>query len=209
MNPKLEAALQKAKYESLPKLVVDKAIAKWAGMSEGGEMQEIFYECYGPGGSALYIKILTDNANRAAANMRILLGKSGYALATPWSVGRQFQEKWVILIDGIEKNYKEKGREKMDVLPFVQETLELFAIDLAIEDIDFDEWVCVITTSKEDFLDVKNTLEKQSYHINDADLKWLADNTISLSDGETEKFDKLIDLLEEDEDVDNVYHNVE
>jgi len=67
----------------------------------------------------------------------------------------------------------------------------------------------VITTSKEDFLDVKNTLEKQSYHINDADLKWLADNTISLSDGETEKFDKLIDLLEEDEDVDNVYHNVE
>lgn len=209
MNPNLAAALEKARYNSLPKHVVDKAILKGAGWGEGEALHEIFYEAYGPSWSALYIKCLTDNTNRSATNVRTIVNRMWGRIGEPNSVSWQFQEKWVIIIDGFEHKKIDKGRPMSDILPFDTEKLEESLLALPIEDIDYEDQLCVVTTSKDNFNTVLHEIEKASYHVDDADLQFLADNTVTLEWVDEEKFEKLVEMLEDDEDVDSVYHNVE
>lgn len=209
MNPNLAAALEKARYNSLPKHVVDKAILKGAWGGEWEALHEIFYEAYGPAWSALYIKCLTDNTNRSATNVRTIVNRMWGRIGEPNSVSRQFQEKGVIMIDGFEHKKIDKGRPISDVIPFDSNKLEALLLELPVEDIDYEDQVCIVTTTKDNFKDVVTKIQEASYHIDDADLQFLADNTVSLEEVDEEKFENLVEMLEDDEDVDSVYHNVE
>ncbi len=211
MNPQLELMLQKAKYHNLPKDVVDKAIKKGSGQLKSEDLHEIIYEGYGPGGVALVIKALTDNVNRTAPNVKTILGKRWGALGEPGSVIWQFNENGVIVVNGTYEMVNEKGNMVKKITPLDQDTFEEYALELDILDIEFEgEWeekVAIITTSKDAFSETKIQLENEKYNLTDAELHYIAENTLALSDEDSQKLAELVADLEEDEDVDNVYHN--
>ncbi len=208
MNPQLDLVLQKARYHSLPRDVIDKALKKWAGKLEGEELQEIMYEAYGPAGSALYIKAITSNTNRSAASIRAIITRMNGTMAEPGAVSWQFDQKGVIVIDGKVKKEIVKGNEVKSVIPYALDLLEEDLLNLDIEDFQESEGKCRIITSFEAFINVKKELEKKEYSIADADLQYLPQNELTLSDEDMQKFEEFYDALEEDEDVDSIYHNV-
>lgn len=209
MNPALEMVLQKARYHSLPKDVVEHAIKKGAGKLEWQELVQVMYEWYGPAGSAMYIKCITANTNRSAANIRSILAKLGGTIAEPGAVSWQFDEKWVIMIDGTLLVEMKKGNEVKEVVPYELETLENDLLNLDIEDFQEDDWMCRVVTTREHFVHVRKQIEELGYSITDADMQYLPQNTISLSDENHASFETILEWLEADEDVDSVYHNVE
>lgn len=212
MNPALQQALQKAKYNSLPKEVVDKAIKKWSWLGQdAADFQEIIYEWYWPGGVAFLIKTSTDNTNRTSGTVRLLLQKAGWSIAKPGAVARQFAQKGVIEVDGMVQKTIDKGRKIETTVWYDSEELELAAMELDVEEIDYleEEHKTEIITSKEAFLDVCAWLEQDNYHICKAELEYLADNTITVDDEILGKCEKLVEVLEEDDDVDAVYINIE
>lgn len=208
MNPALDLMLQKARYYSLPKDVIDKALKKWAGKTEWQELQEVTYEAYGPAGSALYIKCITSNTNRAASNVRAIIGKMWGTWAEPGAVAWQFGQKWVILINGKLKTETVKGNEVKTVIPYDKNTLEEDLLNLDIEDFQEEAGQCRVVTSFEAFTNVKKALDDASYSITDADIQYLPQNEITLSDEDMKAFEDMYNALEEDEDVDSIYHNV-
>ncbi len=207
MNPALEQALQKAKYNSLPKEVIEKAIKKWSWQIDSANYEESLYEWYWPWGTAFLVKALTDNRNRTNANLKIIFQKWWWNIAEIWAVSRQFQEKWVIVIDWLSKKEIVKWNEIETVLPFDQEELEMEAIDLDAENIEFDEDFCVVTTWREDFLTILKEIEKK-YHIKEADLQYIADNVLDVNEEITAKIERLVDMLEDDDDIDDVWVNI-
>ena len=208
MNPSLEMVLEKARYHGLPRDVIDRAILKGSGQLEGEEMKEITYEGYGPNGSAFLIKTITSNTNRTSSNIRTILTKSGGAMAEIGAVAWQFQEKGLIVIDGISIKYEDKGREMEKVEPFDTENLELELMELAISDLSVEDGVAEVYTEKADFIWVRKSISELGYHVSEADLHFFADTTVSLNGEDLEIFSKISDSLEEDDDVDHVYHNV-
>ena len=221
LNPALEQALVKARQAGLPKHVIQKAIDKGSWKVAGEELVEMFYEWYGTAGVALYIKCITSNTNRSASNVKSTLVKYGGSMGAPGSVSWQFTEKGEMYITWKVQTEKNKWKEITNILPLneaMQEELEMTILDTSAEDYEFIqsdendevEWnkmIARILTSKEDFVDVVKYLESKSWKIEDADLAFLADNTINLNDEQTEKLQKMIDALEEIEDVDTVRHN--
>ena len=208
MNPALEMVLEKARYNWLPRDVIDRAILKWSWQLEWEDMKEINYEWYGPNGSAFLIKTITSNTNRTNSDIKTILTKWGGAMAEMWAVAWQFQEKWLIVIDGIAEKYEDKWRELERVLPFDAEEVEMAMMDLAITDVSVEDGVAEVYTTKTDFLTVKKQVSELWYHITEADLHYFADNTISLEGHDLEVFSNLLDALNENDDVDHVYHNV-
>lgn len=208
MNPALDMILQKARYNSLPREVIDKAIKKWAGKLEGQELQEVNYEAYGPAGSALYIKAITSNTNRSASNIRAIVARMGGNMAEPGAVSRQFDQKWVIIINGKLQNETVKGNNVTSTIPYELNQLEEDILALDIEDFQEEAGQCRIVTSFEAFTGVKKALDAKWYSIADADLQYLPQNEITLGDDDLKNFEQLYDALEEDEDVDSIYHNV-
>ncbi|MDD2537447.1 MAG: YebC/PmpR family DNA-binding transcriptional regulator [Candidatus Absconditabacteria bacterium] len=209
MNPSLEMILDKARYYGLPRDVIDRAILKGSGQLEGEEMKEITYEGYGPNGSAVLIKTITSNTNRTSSNIRTLLTKAGGAMAEIGSVAWQFQDKGFIVIDGKAIKYEDKGREMEKVEPFDAEELEMELLELPITDLSIEDGVAEVYTSKTDFIEVRKQVVGLGYHITESDLHYFADNMVTLSSEDLEIFQKIVDGLEEDDDVDAVYHNVE
>jgi YebC/PmpR family DNA-binding regulatory protein len=208
MNPSLAAALDKARYNSLPKEVIQKAIAKWSGSSESANMVELFYEWYWPGWAALYIKCLTDNTNRTASNVRSNLGKLGWNIWEPGSVSRQFVEQWFVYISWLANRKIVKWNEVEEVTAFDIDQLEEDLMDMSIEDYQIDEWICRVITSKANFLTVKKQIEDLWYKIDDADLKFESTSPAEISEEDMNKLERIIEVLEEDDDVDTVYNNV-
>jgi len=212
LNPALEAALEKARYYSVPKDVIERAIKKWTWQLEWEQLEQVFYEGYAPWGVALYIKCITSNKNRTWANVRTILNKNGGSLWEPGSVSWQFKEKWVIYVSWKIEKYKEKWKEVEKIIPIDFENFEehLLELDLDIEDVDFDEEnkIVKIVTPKESFADVKKTLENENYKIEEAGIEFVAENLIEVDDQTAERVQKLIEALEEDDDVDTVYHNM-
>lgn len=209
MNPALEMILDKARYYGLPREVIDKAILKWSGQLEGEHLEEIMYEWYGPAGTALLIKTITSNTNRSAANVKTLLGKHGGTLGLPNSVARQFKETGIIILDGITHSEQKGGKTIDSVLPRDQGKLEEDLLNLPIEDFSEEDGKVVVQTTLVNFIQVKKDIEKLGYHITEADLQYIADNMVKLNTEDMERFTKLLDAIEGDEDVDNVWHNVE
>ena len=208
MNPALELALSKAKQYNLPREVVEKAILKWSGQLEGENLEEIFYEWYGPEWVALLIKALTPNTNRSAMSIKWIMQKHGWTMGAIGSVAWQFKEQGVIVIDGISETIQDKWKTVERVLPLNKDELEERAMELPIADIEIDENTVVIYVDKKDFAIVQNALEKFHYHMIESDIQFIPENTVKLNEEATNKLYTLLDALDDDEDVDHVWHNL-
>ncbi len=206
LNPALDAAIKKWKQVGLSKDAIEKAVNKWAGNDTGEKLVEIFYEGYGPSGVALYIKCITPNTNRSGANVRALLAKYGGNMGDPGSVGRQFAEKGEIFVSGKILMEKIKGKDVETILPLDDE-FELAIMDTDAEDYQIDDWIARILTSRDDFMKTVTALEDWWRKIMQSDLSYIPENTIALDEKGEEKLLNIIDILEDDEDVDTIWHN--
>ena len=114
----------------------------------------------------------------------------------------------LIVIDWISEKYEDKGRQLEKVTPFNDEEVEMAMMDLSITDVSVEDWVAEVYTTKTDFLTVRKQIEELWYHITEADLHYFADNTVTLEGHDLEVFNHLLDNLNDNDDVDHVYHNV-
>jgi len=193
-NPRLRTVILKAKASNMPKDNIDRAIKKGTGELEGVSYEEILYEAYGPGGVAMLIEILTDNKNRAAAEIRNLLNKGGGSLGAAGSVAYLFKRKGLVTYDA--SKYKED-----DILAV--------ALEAGAEDVSSDGDNVEVTTSPEDFENVVKALEAAGFEHSMAEIARVADTNVTLDNDKTQKALKLVDNLEEHEDVQNVATNLE
>jgi len=208
LNPALASALAKAKSYNVPKDIVERAIKKGSWQLEWQKLEEVIYEGYGPWGTALLIKAVTDNKNRTNANVRAILNKFWGSLGAPGSVAWQFDEKWMIIIDGKVAKKVEKGKEIEEVVPINPEAIEEEILNFDIEDFELDEdGILTVITSKENFANVAKELENSGFHIREYELEYVPQSKVNLTQDNEQKLIKLIDALEEDDDIDRVYHN--
>ncbi len=205
-NPWLALAISKAKSAWVPKQVIEKAIAKGSGNLQWESLEEVFYECYWPAGVALYVKCITSNKNRSASNVRAIVTKFWWNMWQAWSVAWQFSQKWVIYVTWKIKLRKDKWKEIKEILP-LWENFEDFLFDLDIEDFEINEFWARILVWKENLSKITKIIGEKWYEIESSEIEYIPTNTIKLSDDDENKLQKLIDTLEEDDDVDSVYHN--
>lgn len=194
-NSKLRDCIAKAKAANMPMDTITKAIKKGSGDMEGVTYEELMYEGYGPAGVAMLVNVLTDNKNRSASDVRCLFDRNGGNLGANGCVSWMFQRKGQIVI---------QRQEGMDEDELMMKVLELGAEDFAAE-----EEVFVITTSQEDFSSVREALEKENFEFESAELTMIPDNTVSLSMEDAERVQKLVDKMEDNDDVQDVWHNAE
>jgi len=192
-NPRLRTAVLKAKAANMPKDNIDRAIKKGTGELEGVNYEELTYEAYAGGGVALLIEVLTDNKNRAAADVRNILTRAGGQLATSGSVSRLFKRQGIINLDG--EKYTED--QVMEV-----------ALEGGAEDITLSGGIIEVTTSPEDFEAVMNALNGKNFETLSAEISMVPEADVSLDNDGTAKVLRLIDKLEENDDVQNVYSNI-
>jgi len=192
-NPKLRSAIIKARGANMPKDNIDRAIKKGTGELEGVNYEELTYEAYAPGGVALLIEVLTDNKNRAAAEVRSVLTKAGGQLATSGAVSRLFKRQGVITMDG--EKYTED--EVMEV-----------ALESGAEDIVALDGIIEVNTAPEDFEAVVNALQGKEFETMSAEISMVAEAEVELDKDATAKILKLVDKLEDNDDVQNVYTNI-
>ena len=194
-NPKLRDAIAKAKAANMPNDTVQRSIKKASGELSAVDYERIVYEGYGPSGVAVIVDTLTDNKNRSAGNVRSAFTKGGGKMGTTGCVGFMFQEKGEIVI--------EKG--DLD-----EEELMMMALDAGAEDFNSDEEeVFIITTAPEDFGTVREALEAEGLEFLEAAVKMIPDTYTEIDEDAAKKFQKMLDLLEDDDDVQEVYHNAE
>lgn len=196
-NSKLRDVIAKAKANNMPNDTIERGIKKAAGDIDAVNYEQIDYEGYGPGGVAIIVEALTDNKNRTAANVRNAFNKGKGNIGTPGCVSFMFEKKGQILI--------EKESISLDT-----DELMMLALDAGAEDfIETDEGFEVITTV-EDFGKVREALESASILMAEASITRIPPTYVTLTTEEELKgMHKLLDLLDEDDDVQNVYHNWE
>ena len=189
-NPTLATAVDKARAADMPNDNIDRAIKRGTGEVEGAAYEEYFYEGYGPGGVALYVHILTDNRNRAASDVRSTFTRHNSNLGEPGSVGYLFSQKGVILAKGTEE----------DVM--------LTALDAGAEDIrDAGEGMFEVVTGSSDLKQVREALASGGVGIESADVTQLPSNLVPVEEAHAKKLLRLIDALEDLDDVQEVYSN--
>ncbi len=195
-NPSLKAAIDKAKAENMPNDNIERAIKKGTGDLGSDSFEEIIYEGYGPSGTAIIVNCLTDNRNRTASDVRHAFDKYGGNLGQNGSVSFMFDRKGLIAI------------EKEDSID--EDELTLLAIELGAEDFEADENGFEIIIEPTDFNKVRDGLQKSEYSFAAAELTYLPQNMVALQDEKDIKnMEKLIDMLEDNDDVQEVYHNWE
>lgn len=193
-NPRLRAAIDKALSNNMTRDTVDRAIKRGAGELDGQELETVTYEGYGPGGTAVMVECMTDNRNRTAGSVRHAFSKSGGNLGTDGSVAYLFDKKGVI-------NY-EPGLDEDDVMEIA---LEAGAEDIITND---DGSIDVYTTP-EDFGHVKDALDKSGLGAVNAEVTMVPSTSAELDAQTAPKLMRLIDMLEDDDDVQEVYHNAD
>ncbi|MDR0463816.1 MAG: YebC/PmpR family DNA-binding transcriptional regulator, partial [Treponema sp.] len=192
-NPRLRTAILKARAANMPKDNIDRAVKKGTGELEGVNYEELIYEAYAPGGVAIFIEVLTDNKNRAAADIRNILTRAGGQLATSGSVSRLFKRMGVITLDGDK---------------YTEDAIMEVAIEGGAEDVAASDGIIEVTSAPEDFESVLNALTAKEIETMSAEVNMVADAEVTLDNEATAKALKLIDKLEENEDVQNVYSNL-
>lgn len=193
-NAALNAAIEKAKAGNMPNDNIERAVKRGTGELGGGNFEEVVYEGYGPAGVAVYVTCLTDNRNRTAADVRHAFDKYGGNLGQTGSVSYMFDRKGLI---AIEKS------ENID-----EETLMLEAIDLGADDFIIDEYGYEIQTKPNIFNEVRDNLQKEGYEFAMAEISYLPQNTVELKEQkDIDNMVKMIDILEESDDVQEVYHS--
>lgn len=193
-NPRLRLAIDNAKAANMPADNIERAIKKATGELEGVTYHELMYEGYGPGGVAMLIEVATDNKNRSVAEVRHLFSKYNGSMGENGSVAWMFNRKGIITLPVQNKSED----EIMDIV------LEAGAEDLHTEE-DFFE----VQTDLESFEPVRKALVAADLQIENASLQWIAKNTVSVSTEDAEKVMKLIEAMEDSEDVQNVYSNAD
>lgn len=194
-NSRLKDAIAKAKAANVPNDNIERIIKKAAGESGGADYEELIYEGYGPSGIAVLVETLTDNRNRTAGDIRHYFDKCGGNLGQSGSVMFMFDRKGIIEIEA-------EGLNEDDVMEA--------ALEAGAEDFDFDGDIFEISTAPNELGTVRDALEEKGYSFVSAEVQYIPQTTSVIEDSETaEKMEKLIDLLEENDDVQNIWHNWE
>lgn len=195
-NPSLRLAIDNARAENMPRENIERAIKKGTGETKGAAvMEEIFYEGFGPGGAALYIETLTDNRNRTLTNVKHIFTKHGGNFGSAGTVGYLFKKKGVINV-----KISESGKKEEDI--------ELAAIDAGADDVVSDGELVTIYTEPTAVMKVRAALEGAGVKVETASQTYLPQTNVKIEDVETARqLLKLVDLIEEDEDVSEVHGN--
>jgi YebC/PmpR family DNA-binding regulatory protein len=194
-NPTLYDAVQKGRKSSLPNDNIERAIKRGSGIGDDAvEYQTILYEAYGPNGVALLIECLTDNKNRAAGEVRLALSRNGGTLADPGSVSYQFARKGVVVVE------KAEGTNEDTILEAV--------LEYSVDNVDDRGEQFVITTDPSDMVSVRQALQNSSIDYESADVEFVASLEVPVDAETARKVIKLIDALEDSDEVQNVYSNV-
>lgn len=193
MNPGLRTAIANAKADNVPNANIDKALKKASGDKGGEQMEEVMYEGFGQVGTMMYVQVITDNKNRSYTNVKIAFTKNGGNMGAAGSVGYMFDRKGVILA-------KAGSLDKDEA--------ELMAIDAGAEDISLDGDEFEIITSASELMKVRETLIELGFEVEKAEISYLAKDPVKIAGvEEARKVLKLMEALEDDEDVSNVYSN--
>ncbi len=191
MNARLRSAIQAARSANMPKDNIERAIDK-SSIAADTNFENIRYEGFGPAKTAIVVTTLTDNKNRTASNIRTIFQKYGGGLGTQGSASHNFIQLGVIKID----------KEEMD-----EEKIFNLATDAGANDCIFHENYYEIHTNNDEIYDVKNLLEKEISNFISTEIEWVPINKINLKEEEKEKMNKFLEILEENDDVQNVFTN--
>ena len=195
-NGKLRDIIAKAKANNMPNDNIQRSIKKASGELSNVVYEEITYEGYAPGGVAVIVDCISDNRNRTASDVRHCFAKYGGNLGTTGSVGFMFDERGVLVVE------RQPGSDEDEMM--------MIALDAGAEDVKVDEDVYEILTAPNDFSTVRENLEKQGYTFLSAEVQKIPQNTVAVTDPDTiQKIQKMLDLLEENDDVQNVFHNAD
>jgi YebC/PmpR family DNA-binding regulatory protein len=194
MNPRLRLAVDTAKAANMPADNIDRAIKKGTGELEGVDYQEVSYEGYGPGGVAIYIETLTDNPNRTVSDIRYVLSRNEGSMGTSGSVAWQFERKGQIYVDA--NRYDE-------------DTTLLAVLEAGAEDLRREDEIYVVTTELTSFNAVQEGLRAVGIGFEEAELTMVAKNTVDVSGDDARKLVKLLDALDELDDVQKVHSNAD
>ena len=193
-NPRLRVLIQQSKKENMPKENVERAIKK-ATDKDYTDLKEVLFEGYGPYGIAIVVETATDNNMRTVANVRSYFNKLGGSLGTSGSLEFLFDHKCV---------FKVEAKEGVSI-----EDLELELIDYGVDEIEMDDDGIVLYGEFKSYSDIQNYLEENGYEIHSAEFERIPRDTKVLNDEQRAQIEKLIEKFEEDEDVQNVFHNME
>jgi YebC/PmpR family DNA-binding regulatory protein len=191
-NPRLRLAIDQAKQAEMPQDNIEKAIKRGTGELEGVDYEEVSYEGYGPGGVALYVECLTDNQNRTVAELRHALEKHGGNLAKTGSVAWQFDRRGQIYVDADR---------------FHEDAVLEAALMAGAEDVRRDEDEFVVSTEVQTFHEVQEGLQEAGLQFENAELAWIARNEVHVSGAEAQRLLKLMDALDDHDDVQKVHSN--
>ncbi len=193
-NPRLRLAVDKAKSNSMPRDNIKRAIDKATGNVNTADYEELLMEGYGPGGVAIMLEILTDNRNRTASEVRFSFTKGNGNLGTTGCVAYMFNRKGILLVP---------------IAGTTEEDLMMLALEAGAEDIEEDEEAWEIQCELEDFMAVKDAVSAAGITVSSADLRYIPDLMVDIEGKEAEQFMRLLDLLEDCDDVQEIHHNAE
>lgn len=194
-NASLRLAIEKAKGVNVPNDVIKRAVDKATGAGADENYEEVIYEGYGPGGVAVLVYCLTENRNRTAPNMRVAFSKNGGNLGESGSVGYIFDRKGRLFIERTDSTD--------------EDAVMMAALEAGADDIESTADGFEIITQPTDFLTVKETLEAEGIEFISADIEMIPSMYTVLSEDAEEQFEKMLEVLENDEDVQDIYHNAE
>ncbi len=194
-NPRLATVIAKARANNMPNDNIQRSIKKASGELGQVNYEELVYEGYGPGGSAVMCEIVTDNKNRTSSDIRHIFDKAGGSLAGPGAVAYLFTRKAVVCVEA--KNMSE-------------DDMTMLALDADADDVENDgDGYYTIYGQVSQLQQIRQTCENAGVKVESAEVEQVPNETITLDDGKYESFEKMLDKLEENDDVQNVYHNVE
>lgn len=192
MNIALANAIEKAKAESMPKDNIERAIQRGSGSSEGDKYESIVYEGYGPAGVAIIVEVLTDNKNRSAAEVRNIFSKHGGQLAAPGAVAWGFERRGSIYVDATK---------------YDEDEVMAAALDAGADDVVQDGEQFQVLTQPSDFAAVRDAIGAAGIEIDNAELTMIPKSTVKLEENDARKTMKIMDALEDSDDVQEVYSN--
>ena len=193
-NPRLRLAIDNAKAANMPQDNIERAIKKATGELEGVTYKELMYEVYAPGGLAILVEVATDNKNRTVAEVRHIFSKAGGSIGETGSVAWMFEHKGVITMPV-------QGKTEEEILELV--------MDDGAEDLEIEEEFIEVVTPVEAFENVRKKLVDSGLEIENASLQWIAKNSVKVEGESSEKVVNLIEALEDNDDVQNVYSNAD
>jgi len=193
-NPRLRLAVDNAKAVNMPADNIERAIKKATGELEGATYVELTYEGYGPAGVAVIVEVATDNKNRTVAEVRHIFSKNGGTMGEGGSVAWMFEKKGVVTLP-------KQGKTEDEIMEIV--------LDAGADDLQTEEEYFIIQTSIESFESVRKAVADKKLTVENASLQWIAKNNIAVAGEDAEKVIKLIESMEDCDDVQNVYTNAD